>query len=493
MLQNERPSYPWHQSWIIRTAVISMLVVATSTLVSAYIAVQGLEGLSRYSHDHDVEKTLASHLALIKEKHKNEIKMFTDAFEAAFPDCNGIVARDLEHWLSEYNNKNLLYIGIAAIDPLGTAESRVEPGKGWISSGEYDCNPYKIKFPKWSAQKDFEAAEQVGQRYLVSGEAFQRNLIPNLISNYIKLLVASFIFLVGAVAIVWALFRRRISEVIAGFSSWSEIETNFRFAGKWTGELHLITAQFNIMADAIEVQRRRRLYLEKVASWQTMARKLAHEIKNPLTPIQMMVSNLTRKYSGNDAEFENLLRNTNTIVSEEIASLRRIVEHFSNFASLPNPSKKKCDLVEVCNHVITLQKQIYANYDLKFEVTVEKALGEFDAGLLRQVLINLIKNAAEACAGKSPEIAVKLRQLGESWIIEVEDNGPGIPTEHLKEIFEAYFTTKNTGPERGMGLGLAICQKIILDHHGEITATSRPGNTLFSIRLPKTEILEAKN
>jgi signal transduction histidine kinase len=109
---------------------------------------------------------------------------------------------------------------------------------------------------------------------------------------------------------------------------------------------------------------------------------------------------------------------------------------------------------------------------------------EVDEDLIRQVLLNIIKNAAEASGETGAKITLELSKIGENYLITVNDSGPGIPKDLQTRIFEAYFTTKHTGPSPGMGLGLAVCQKIVMDHGGKISVNSRPGDTTFSIKIP---------
>jgi signal transduction histidine kinase len=119
------------------------------------------------------------------------------------------------------------------------------------------------------------------------------------------------------------------------------------------------------------------------------------------------------------------------------------------------------------------------------------ASASIDDDLIRQVLLNLIKNAGEACGESGTKITLSLEENKSDFIFRVTDNGPGIPKELQARIFEAYFTTKHTGPTPGMGLGLAVCQKIVMDHGGSMTVQSRqsdagPGETIFTIKLPKS-------
>jgi signal transduction histidine kinase len=122
---------------------------------------------------------------------------------------------------------------------------------------------------------------------------------------------------------------------------------------------------------------------------------------------------------------------------------------------------------------------------IKYEGRPERVEGDFDDQLIRLSLHNLIKNAAEADPNSSSEIVLRLKDIGNKLIFEVEDHGPGIPDGLKNSIFEAYVTTKHTGPSPGMGLGLAICQKIALEHSGKISVTSEPGKTIFTLTIPK--------
>ena len=245
------------------------------------------------------------------------------------------------------------------------------------------------------------------------------------------------------------------------------------------------------MARDVETSRQKALYLEKVASWQVIARKLAHEIKNPLTPIQMMVSQVVRSYKGEDEKYQKVLLQAQEIITEEVTGLRHLVDHFSDFARLPSPQKETKDLVPLINRLVELQKVAFEGHVISYKGPQRPCMVSVDEKLIRQVLQNLIKNAAEAGQRPdqedSPAISVDLYESHSNYIIEVEDNGPGIPDDMKKRIFEAYFTTKHTGPSPGMGLGLAICQKIIIDHGGDIEVESEPGKTVFYIKLPKEE------
>lgn len=127
----------------------------------------------------------------------------------------------------------------------------------------------------------------------------------------------------------------------------------------------------------------------------------------------------------------------------------------------------------------------YAPHVIKFDSTSESITAEIDEQLIRHALHNLIKNAAEADPESDSPIILRLGDNATNIIIEIEDHGPGIPEDLKQSIFEAYVTTKHTGPTPGMGLGLAICQKIVLEHSGKIALESEPGRTIFRITIPR--------
>jgi nitrogen fixation/metabolism regulation signal transduction histidine kinase len=162
-----------------------------------------------------------------------------------------------------------------------------------------------------------------------------------------------------------------------------------------------------------------------------------------------------------------------------------MVDDFSQFAQLPSPRFEVCNLVTCVKRTIDLAEGTYAPHTVRFEGPENSFEAEIDEQLIRQALHNLIKNAAEADSGSSTPITLRILENQSHLLMEIEDEGPGIPDELRKSIFEAYVTTKHTGPTPGMGLGLAICQKIVLEHNGKITVDSRPGRTVFRISIPR--------
>ena len=248
-----------------------------------------------------------------------------------------------------------------------------------------------------------------------------------------------------------------------------------------SGELKALIDTFNRMTGDLKDATDKLVASERVAAWQEVARRLAHEIKNPLTPIRMSLETLLAASQRGqlDDRFKGLFTESARAVLEEVDRLKRIVDEFSQFARLPHPQLARHDLAEVMQAVMSL----YAPHDsLTFEVALEKgALVSIDRDQLTQVLVNLVKNAEEAMAGRTGAIHVRVKKAASEVTLEVEDEGPGIPAELKARLFEPYVTTK----PQGTGLGLAIALRICQEHGGRLEAADGArGGALFRVSLP---------
>jgi two-component system nitrogen regulation sensor histidine kinase NtrY len=228
----------------------------------------------------------------------------------------------------------------------------------------------------------------------------------------------------------------------------------------------------------LDDNQRRIIELEKMASWQQLARKLAHEIKNPLTPIQLMAQQMRDKYAGENKQYEKLLTDCCTIIEDEVESLQKLVREFSDFARLPEFKLIKQDILLLFDSI----QKLYNHINLKIIVPDGPIEIECDFDYLKRVMINLIDNAIAASDEEKP-IEISLMDIGNNFMqIKVADQGEGIAAENLSKVFEPYFSTKLSG----VGLGLAICRNIIKEHGGIIEVQSKLGRgTTFLIHLPK--------
>ncbi len=262
--------------------------------------------------------------------------------------------------------------------------------------------------------------------------------------------------------------------------------------GAELGELDVLTRSFNDMTAQLEQARREReaahvsmLAAQRAAAWGEVARRLAHEIKNPLTPIQLSAERLEMKLAGklDAADAAMLARATRTIV-DQVAAMKNMVNDFRDYARLPPPTPVALDLNALVAEVLDL----YADGPVAVGTELDPGLPAVraDADQVRQVLHNLIKNAGEAMAekvgcGGTVRIEVRTRLCDGMAELTVADAGPGFPPQILEHAFEPYVTTK----AKGTGLGLAIVKKIIDDHGGTITLANRPdGGAEVRLRFP---------
>jgi nitrogen fixation/metabolism regulation signal transduction histidine kinase len=309
---------------------------------------------------------------------------------------------------------------------------------------------------------------------------------------------------------------RRINRLSAAINLVAEGDLSVRVPVTGSDELTDLARNFNRMIGEMAQSRARIEFLQRIGAWQDMAQRLAHEIKNPLTPIQLAVQECHRKYDGDDPKFRALLDTTLEIVEEEVGTLRRLVGNFSNFARLPQAELTEADLASFLrdceNQLGHLEDPSLGegtadaepipaqNVEIKWEIPDEPLPAAFDRQMLRRVIVNLVRNAVQAIRDRHARpadamssgdvigrVIVSARREGDGARIEVEDDGPGIAASMRARIFDPYFTTKADGT----GLGLAIVKKIVVEHGGEIEAqkSTRLGGARFVVHLPGTKIL----
>jgi two-component system nitrogen regulation sensor histidine kinase NtrY len=234
---------------------------------------------------------------------------------------------------------------------------------------------------------------------------------------------------------------------------------------------------------------------QRMAAWGDVARRIAHEIKNPLTPIQLSAERIKRKFASQVRDHEDLEQLTDVII-RQTNDLRRIVDEFSKFARMPEPDRRDCDIAELLKGAVLLQENGQPTVRFVKDIPAKPLVMELDATMLGQAFTNLIKNAGEAIdayqekqkpSGFAPEIRVLLSADDAETVIRICDNGTGLPPDRAR-LFEPYVTTR----EKGTGLGLPIVKKIIEEHGGTLALLDAPvfeGNdhagALAEIRLPR--------
>ncbi|MBS2016509.1 MAG: HAMP domain-containing protein [Deltaproteobacteria bacterium] len=314
---------------------------------------------------------------------------------------------------------------------------------------------------------------------------------------------------------------RRINRLGAAINVVAQGDLSVRVPVTGSDELTDLARTFNRMIAEMAQSRARIEFLQRVGAWQDMAQRLAHEIKNPLTPIQLAVQEAHKKYAGDDPRYRQLLDTTLEIVEEEVGTLRRLVGDFSNFARLPHAELVKANLSDFLRDCETQLGHLEdpslgeasadnepipaQNVEIRWEAPAHDVEVAIDRQMLRRVMVNLVRNAVQAIRdahrrksspGSDPNlptlgvighVVVSAEKEENGARIVVEDDGPGIADSVRGRIFDPYFTTKSDGT----GLGLAIVKKVVVEHGGEIEATKshRLGGARFVLHLPGIRIL----
>jgi two-component system, NtrC family, nitrogen regulation sensor histidine kinase NtrY len=268
-------------------------------------------------------------------------------------------------------------------------------------------------------------------------------------------------------------------EVAAG--NWSA-----RVAIEGNDELSQLADSFNRMTAELLNQKERLVQAERVAAWRELARRLAHELKNPLFPLQLTVENLLRARQNSPEEFDEVFRESSATLLAEISNLKVIIGRFSEFSKMPQPQLQPTDMNELLRGIGQLfraqlqapeRKPIECILDLDGSLRPVPA----DAELLHRALSNLVLNAMDAMPDGGT-LTLCTHQKGDGTVIEIADTGSGLTPEECERIFTPYYTSK----QHGTGLGLAIVQSVVSDHKGTINVHSEPGKgTRFVIGLPE--------
>ena len=224
---------------------------------------------------------------------------------------------------------------------------------------------------------------------------------------------------------------------------------------------------------------------QKVAAWREVARRLAHEIKNPLTPIQLCAQRLQRQFASAPPETRTLVDECTATIVGEVESLKALVDEFSQFARMPAPRRVPTDLHQVLLGTLTLYDGLFQDVRIETLFAVSLPRIRLDGDQIRRVIINLIDNAIEAF-NQHGQIVIETHHDPSASVVRilVADDGPGIPPEERDKLFMPYFSTK----KRGSGLGLAIVRRIVAEHGGTIeVGSNQPRGTRFTIELPSQD------
>lgn len=302
--------------------------------------------------------------------------------------------------------------------------------------------------------------------------------------------VAAGALLVGLLVSFWVSARitRPVRELADGSREVAAGRWDTRIDVRGLDEIGQLGIAFNDMTRTLAIQRDRLLQTERVAAWRELARRLAHELRNPLFPLQITVENLQRAKQLDAKQFLEVFNESTATLKVELANLNAIVGRFSDFSKMQVPQFVRMDVNEALRNIIRLfepQFNVVGKPAITAEYALTESLPEIDADpvLLHRAFQNLVLNALDVMPAGGT-LTLRTAERGANVLIEISDSGEGLTPEECARLFTPYYTTK----QQGTGLGLAIVQSIISDHHGTIGVSSEQGHgTTFRIELPKRQ------
>jgi len=285
--------------------------------------------------------------------------------------------------------------------------------------------------------------------------------------------------------VVAARVTKPVEQLADGARAIAAGDWNVRLgAAQASGEIGELATAFRTMATQLVDQRERLVQTERVAAWRELARRLAHELKNPLFPLRIAADNLRRAKPADPREFDEVFEESLTTFSIGLNNLNAVIGRFSDFAKMPAPHFEQVSPNDVVRQTLALiQPQLEAKQPpITVTVDLDSTLGpvRIDPEQLGRAVHNLLLNAIDAMP-EGGALAIRTRRSGETVRLEVADTGQGLTDEERRRLFTPYYTTK----QHGTGLGLAIVQSVVADHNGKIRVESRRGEgTSISIELP---------
>jgi nitrogen fixation/metabolism regulation signal transduction histidine kinase len=292
----------------------------------------------------------------------------------------------------------------------------------------------------------------------------------------------AFVFLLSSLFTVFITRRitRTFNVIIRQFSKLN-LRKNERISWPYDDEIGLLVAEYNKMVNKVEENAAQLAQSERESAWREMARQVAHEIKNPLTPMKLNIQYLQQALRNGHANVKELADKVSASLVEQIDNLSYIASEFSNFAKMPEAKPERIELEGMMKNVIELYKN---DEHIKVQVSSEDGAYNIyaDRSQMMRVVNNIMENARQAIPADKPGlIDIDIKKVGEHVVIAITDNGVGISEEVSHRIFQPYFTTKTSGT----GLGLAMTKKIIEFWQGEIWFDTEEGKrTTFFISLP---------
>ncbi len=396
-----------------------------------------------------------------------------------------------------YRNLEPGFVEAALTDVNGSADN-ADRFRGLIEQVQSNPRPV-VRTINWTADaasaEAFHAMPLLGRNndllgVLLVGSPRKELVLLTRRIVMIAAVVGAAALLVGLLVSLWVAARitRPVVELAEGAREVATGRWDTRIHVRGTDEIGQLGTAFNDMTRTLAVQKERLVQTERVAAWRELARRLAHELRNPLFPMQITVENMQRAKQLEAKQFLEVFNESTATLKTELANLNTIVGRFSDFSKMPTPQFTKVNVNEILRAAVRLFEAQF-NAVGKPTITTELFLNEplpeidADADLLHKAFQNLVLNALDAMPAGGT-LTLRTFERERNIRIEVADTGKGLTPEECSRLFTPYYTTK----QQGTGLGLAIVQSVVSDHHGTISVTSDEGRgTSFKIDLPQRQ------
>ncbi len=484
-----------------RLALLMVLLMLLPALPAAWMTREVIQQSLNLGLSEDVDAALEAGVRQTRQNYQHQRDLLAQAFaawvaETVSPEAgsSALLARDpaqpdagllanLQLLLTTpAGEEHLLWGSEQAFAAAAPADDPNEPPRSLaIEHALPDGGVLKARCPL-SAEWRADARTMAATLQVVRGLQFQRSeLERGFWLPFLGVYCMALLCALAAAAWLGRGITRPVQRLLEATAEVAAGRRNVQVPAAGRDEVGRLSERFNAMVRTLDAQSRHLVDLETMAGWREMARALAHEIKNPLTPIQLTVEEMRERYRGDDAEYAALIEECTRIVVQEVESLRNVVARFREFSRPVEPRFVRVDLNRLVADMAALQRDMQAEVDLAPNLDTVDA----DPDQMRQMLMNLARNAQTATHDQTnPRLRLATRPAGNYVVIGIEEDGPGSPAAEQGRVFEPY----RTGSAGGMGLGLALVKGIVLAHRGAIEVEEgRWGGARFRITLPRRQ------
>jgi two-component system nitrogen regulation sensor histidine kinase NtrY len=501
-----RISSKFHNQVIVLFSLVTIIPAACTFVFALIFFNTGIESLFKTPIKSTIDNANQVSSVYINEK---EIAManFAAGLGKRIKDCINVFSiRQDKIEMILYEETNKLKIDALVIQAIEGKKTITLARTAFSIALEFEDIPDNVTYLKngkvvsWESDDSIVTAQMIDENlgiYLIASSKIDkkilshRHTIKNAILEYanlaiertnLKITFITFFFgltvLLFAISILTGLIFANwiitpVNKLIWALKSISAGNYNSPISvRKFNNEWDLLISAFNNMAEQLEYQKRQLIISNKQSAWQDIARKIAHEIKNPLTPIQLSAERLKRKYENEISSNTEIFNSCIDTIIRQVHCIRTLVNEFSDFARMPEPSIERADIIKLLKEAVFIQATAHKNIAFRQSYYVEVFMCNIDQVQINQVMMNILQNSINAIVennqnnsgGFIGNIIVNFSVNQRYFRLIIEDDGPGFSDNALKNAFEPYYTTRKSGS----GLGLAIAYKIIKEHGGNI-------------------------